>query len=143
MNGNNASGGGLTTEALVHCTGEIVSQYVRGNHIRRDEVPDLIQTVGRTLAGLSTEEVAASSSAQKPAVPISRSVMPDYVVCLEDGARLKMMKRYLRCRFGLSPEEYRRKWKLPPEYPMVAPNYAKRRSDFAKAAGLGKTVRRR
>jgi len=80
---------------------------------------------------------------QRPAVPISRSVQHDYIVCLEDGKKLKMLKRYLRSRYDMSPEDYRRKWGLPPDYPMVAPAYAERRSAFAKKIGLGRGVRRR
>ena len=80
---------------------------------------------------------------QKPAVPVSRSIQNDYLVCLEDGKKLKMLKRYLRSKYDLSPEDYRRKWNLSPDYPMVAPAYAARRSDFAKQIGLGKGVRRK
>ena len=80
---------------------------------------------------------------KKPAVPIGRSVQPDYIVCLEDGKKLKMLKRYLRARYNLSPDEYRRRWGLPPDYPMVAPAYAQRRSDFAREIGLGRGVRRK
>ena len=86
---------------------------------------------------------AAPAERPKPAVPIGRSVQHDHIVCLEDGVKLKMLKRYLRSHFGMSPEDYRRRWGLPPEYPMVAPAYAARRSEFAKKIGLGKGVRRR
>ena len=130
------------TELLVHVA-DIVSAYVRRNPVGVSALPDLIHTVHRSLNGLNAEVAAPLREKQKPAVPVSKSVQPDYIVCLEDGAHLKMLKRYLRSRFGLSPEDYRRKWGLPPEYPMVAPAYAQRRSDFAKQIGLGKGVRGR
>jgi predicted transcriptional regulator len=98
------------------------------------------------LAGLERTHGGAAPAPgerQKPAVPVSRSIQDDFIVCLEDGARLKMLKRYLRSRYNMSPEEYRRKWGLPPDYPMVAPAYAQRRSDFARQIGLGKGVRRK
>jgi predicted transcriptional regulator len=128
------------TDLLVHVA-DIVSAYVRRNPVGVSALPDLIHTVHRSLNGLNAEVAAPLREKQKPAVPVSKSVQPDYIVCLEDGAHLKMLKRYLRSRFGLSPEDYRRKWGLPPEYPMVAPAYAQRRSDFAKQIGLGKGVR--
>ena len=130
------------TELLVHVA-DIVSAYVRRNAVGASALPDLIRTVHQSLNGLNGEAAAPLREKQKPAVPISKSVQRDYIVCLEDGAHLKMLKRYLRSRFGLSPEDYRRKWGLPPEYPMVAPAYAERRSDFAKQIGLGKGVRGR
>lgn len=130
------------TDLLVHVA-DIVSAYVRRNPVGVSALPDLIHTVHRSLNGLNAEVAAPLREKQKPAVPVSKSVQPDYIVCLEDGAHLKMLKRYLRSRFGLSPEDYRRKWGLPPEYPMVAPAYAQRRSDFAKQIGLGKGVRGR
>ncbi len=128
---------------LLACSAEIVAAYVRRNPVGAIALPDLIRTVHGSLTGLSGAPASAPREKQKPAVPISRSVQRDYIVCLEDGAQLKMLKRYLRSRFDLSPEEYRRKWGLPADYPMVAPAYAERRSDFAKRIGLGKGVRRR
>lgn len=122
----------------------IVAAYVSRNQIPPSGLPELIRTVHgalNQLANGAAEPVVAAR--QKPAVPISRSVQHDYIVCLEDGKQLTMLKRYLRARYGLTPEEYRRKWGLPPDYPMVAPAYAERRSDFAKKIGLGKGVRRR
>ena len=113
------------------------------NPVGAAALPDLIRTVHQSLTTLADAPAPASREKQKPAVPISKSVQRDYIVCLEDGAHLKMLKRYLRSRFGLTPEDYRRKWGLPPEYPMVAPAYAERRSDFARQIGLGKGVRRR
>lgn len=130
------------TEILAHAA-DIVAAYVSRNAVGAAGLPDLIRTVHQSLNALTEAPAPAPREKQKPAVPISKSVQRDYIVCLEDGAHLKMLKRYLRSRFGLSPEDYRRKWGLPPEYPMVAPAYAERRSDFAKQIGLGKGVRRR
>jgi predicted transcriptional regulator len=104
-------------------------------------VSELIGSVHRALVELGNQPPTAPER-RKPAVPISRSVQNDHLVCLEDGKKLKMLKRYLRARYDLSPEEYRRRWGLPPDYPMVAPMYAARRSDFAKKIGLGRGVRR-
>jgi predicted transcriptional regulator len=128
---------------LLACATEIVSAYVSRNTVGAGSLPDLIRSVHGSLTGLGDAPQAAARERRKPAVPVSRSVQRDYIVCLEDGAQLKMLKRYLRSRFDLSPEDYRRKWSLPPDYPMVAPAYAERRSDFAKRIGLGKGVRRR
>jgi predicted transcriptional regulator len=128
---------------ILACSTEIVAAYVGRNAVGAAALPDLIRTVHASLSGLTDAPTPAPRERQKPAVPVSRSIQHDYIVCLEDGAKLKMLKRYLRSRFGLSPEEYRRKWGLPPEYPMVAPAYAERRSDFAKRIGLGTGVRRR
>jgi predicted transcriptional regulator len=134
--------GELSGTDLLTCSVEIVAAFVSRNPVSATALPDLIRTVHGSLNGLS-EAPPPPREKQKPAVPISRSVQQDYIVCLEDGAKLKMLKRYLRSRFELSPEDYRRKWGLPPDYPMVAPAYAERRSDFAKKIGLGKGVRRR
>ncbi len=132
-----------TAELLEQGTA-IVAAYVSRNQISPAGLPDLIRSVHEALAGLSdAERPAAPAARQKPAVPISRSVQHDHIVCLEDGKKLTMLKRSLRARFDMTPEEYRRKWGLPPDYPMVAPAYAERRSDFAKKIGLGKGVRRR
>lgn len=134
--------GELSGTDLMICSVEIVAAFVSRNPVSATTLPDLIRTVHGSLNGLS-EGPPPPREKQKPAVPVSRSVQQDYIVCLEDGAKLKMLKRYLRSRFELSPEDYRRKWSLPPDYPMVAPAYAQRRSDFAKKIGLGKGVRRR
>lgn len=136
--------GGLDQELLGQGA-VIVAAYVSRNSVPPAALPDLIRTIHGALKGLSGEQPgpAAPPAKQKPAVPVSRSVQHDYIVCLEDGKQLTMLKRYLRARYGLSPEDYRRKWNLPPDYPMVAPAYAERRSDFAKKIGLGKGVRKR
>jgi predicted transcriptional regulator len=123
---------------------DIVAAYVGQNTVAADAIPGLIRSVHQTLATLGKGDGPSRPlEKQKPAVPISKSVQHDYIVCLEDGAKLKMLKRYLRSRYGLSPDDYRRKWGLAPDYPMVAPAYAARRSDFAKQIGLGRGVRRR
>jgi predicted transcriptional regulator len=132
----------LSGEELMRLGAEIVAAYVSRNPVALDAVPDVIRTVHSALQNLSQDTPAALEERPKPAVPIGKSVQHDYIVCLEDGKRLKMLKRYLRSRYNLSPEEYRRRWGLPAEYPMVAPAYAERRSAFAKSIGLGRGVRR-
>jgi len=121
---------------------EIVGAYVSNNPIAASELPALLKSVHAALSSLASPETGDVVTS-KPAVPIKKSIHPDYLVCLEDGAHLKMLKRYIRTRYNLTPEEYRAKWNLPRDYPMVAPNYAKRRSEFAKQFGLGKTKKSR
>ncbi len=133
-----------TEQDKLRWSADIVASYVAQNTVAPAAIPELIRSVYDALSNLGQAPVAARpTEKQKPAVPISKSVQDDYIVCLEDGKRLKMLKRYLRSRYDMSPEEYRRKWSLPPDYPMVAPAYAARRSDFAKQIGLGRGVRRR
>lgn len=128
---------------FLELTGDIVAAYVTKNSISAVDLPDLIRNIYATFSTLGqVQPTAVAVTAQKPAVSISKSIMEDYIVCLEDGKRLKMLKRYLRTQYGLTPEEYRRKWKLPADYPMVAPAYAERRSNFAKEIGLGRGVRK-
>ena len=127
---------------LLRWSAEIVAAYVAQNTVPAAQVPALIGSVHDALSNLGRAPVEREPEKRKPAVPISKSVQHDHIVCLEDGKKLKMLKRYLRSRYDLSPEEYRRRWGLPPEYPMVAPAYAARRSDFAKQIGLGRGVRR-
>lgn len=131
-------------EDLLRLGAGIVSAYVSRNAVSADAVPDIIRTVHQALTQLTSAPPApVAEERPKPAVAVGRSVQHDYIVCLEDGKRLKMLKRYLRSRYNLSPEDYRRRWGLPPDYPMVAPAYAARRSDFAKQIGLGRGVRRK
>ncbi len=140
---NGATNAGATEGPdLLFYSADIIAAFVGQNRVTAEQLPDLIRSVHQTLSSLG-QAPAAPSSPQKPAVPISKSVHHDYIVCLEDGAKLKMLKRYLRSRYNLSPEEYRRKWGLPADYPMVAPAYAARRSEFARLIGLGKGVRRK
>ena len=127
-----------TTESVLGMAANIVSAYVSHNALPAGQIPELIQTVYRSLSDMNTPADAAPKEAPKPPVPIRRSVMPDYIVCLEDGKKLKMLKRHLRTNYEMSPEDYRAKWGLPADYPMVAPNYAKQRSEFAKKIGLGR-----
>jgi predicted transcriptional regulator len=128
-------------EALVSLTADIVSAHVSNNSVAVNDLPTLIENVHNALAGLGQvrEEPAPK---QEPAVSIRSSVKPDYVVCLEDGLKMKMLKRHLMTDHGMTPDEYRQKWGLGPDYPMVAPNYAEQRRTLAKKIGLG-TKRRR
>ena len=117
---------------------DIVSAYVGNNSVPANQVPEVLNSVYASLASIDSSANSGENGALKPAVPVRRSITPDYIVCLEDGRKLKMLKRHLRAAYGLSPEEYRAKWNLPTDYPMVAPNYAKQRSNFAKQIGLGR-----
>lgn len=135
---------GPSGEDLMRLGAGIVSAYVSRNAVSAETVPEIIRSVHQALTQLSGAQTPAQPEERpKPAVPIGRSVQHDYIVCLEDGKKLKMLKRYLRSRYNMSPDEYRRRWGLAPDYPMVAPAYAARRSDFAKKIGLGRGVRRR
>ena len=121
-------------ELLEHTT-RIVAAHVANNPIAAAELPSVIATVHQALATLGPEEAAAKP---KPAVPIKQSVKPEYIVCLDDGKKLKMLKRHLRAAYNMTPAEYRERWGLPRDYPMVAPNYATQRSALAKKIGLGR-----
>ena len=125
---------------LLALTTDIVASHVANNTVAVADLSQLIQQVYSALAGVGSAVGAAERP--NPAVPIKRSITPDYVVCLEDGKKLKMLKRHLKTRYNLTPDEYRERWGLPADYPMVAPNYAKQRSALAKKIGLG-TKRRR
>jgi len=122
---------------IIEMTSEIVASYVEKNTIAPGELPMLIQSVYRALTGVTTAVEVVEAPVKEPAVPLRRSITPDFLVCLEDGRKFKSLKRHLRTRYNLSPEDYRSKWGLPKDYPMVAPNYAKARSDLAKQMGLG------
>lgn len=123
-------------------TSEIVSSFVSNNPVTSESLPDVIRSVYRTVSNLNGAPEPKTDEKLKPAVAIGKSVTEDYIVCLEDGRKLKMLKRYLRSRYDMSPDEYRRRWNLPADYPMVAPSYTERRSEFAKKIGLGKGVRK-
>ena len=127
-------------ENLITLTADIVSAHVENNQVALGDLPGLISKVYSAMARLGSP-AAVPVVEQMPAVSIRSSVKPDYIVCLEDGKRLKMLKRYLRTRYDLSPDDYRQRWGLGPDYPMVAPAYAARRSAFAKQIGLGRGVR--
>ena len=123
---------------LVELTADIVAAYVGNNAVPANELPALINDVYKALSSAVTDGGEEKKKEElKPAVPIRRSVHPDYIICLEDGKKFKSLKRHLRTHYDMSPEEYREKWGLPPDYPMVAPNYAKARSELAKKMGLG------
>ena len=128
------------TELLPLVT-EVVSAQLANNKTASSDVGSLIQSVYKALDELRTNGTPAELP--KPAVPVKRSVTPDYIVCLEDGKQLKMLKRYLRNTHGMTPEEYRKRWGLPADYPMVAPKYAEKRSKIAKSLGLGTAPRRK
>lgn len=115
----------------------IVSSFVSNNTVQASDLPGLIRSVHDAILSLS-EEDSNNAEALSPAVPVSKSITPDFLICLEDGRKLKMLRRYLRSRYSMTPEEYRERWNLPADYPMVAPNYAKLRSKHAKNIGLGK-----
>lgn len=125
------------TNMILTYTGSIVAAYVRNNTIPASELSAFIRSVYEILNRLPPSANAKVQTNSKPAVPISKSITRDYLVCLEDGKHLKMLKRYLRSRYGMSPNDYRAKWNLPIDYPMVAPNYSARRSELAKKNGLG------
>lgn len=122
---------------LVDMTAEIVSAYVGNNLVDPSKIPSLIQEIYDSLASVRREDVGAEQEGLVPAVDIASSVSDDYIICLEDGKQFKSLKRHLRTRYALSPDEYRSKWGLDSDYPMVAPNYAKARSRLAKEMGLG------
>ena len=127
---------------LLEMTADIVSAYVSNNTVSADTVPTLIAPIHAALSGVSEAPVEAEPEPQEPAVPVRKSITPDFLICLEDGRKFKSLKRHLRTKYNLSPEEYRAKWGLPKDYPMVAPNYAKARSELAKQMGLGQGGRK-
>lgn len=132
-----------TKNALIDMTAEIVSAYVGNNEITAAELPSLIQQVYGSLADVSQGVAISENEPLRPAISVKRSVSSDYIVCLEDGKKFKSLKRHLRAHYDMSPEEYRAKWGLPKDYPMVAPNYAQARSTLAKQMGLGQKSKRR
>jgi len=123
---------------LVELSAEIVSAYVSHNNVNPNDLPRLIAEVHSALRGLQSNELVEPVEELKPAVSIKKSIAPDYIICLEDGKKFKSLKRHLRTHYNLSPEEYREKWGLPGDYPMVAPNYSATRSRLAKDNGLGR-----
>jgi predicted transcriptional regulator len=129
--------------SYIQLTANIVSAYVSNNTVASAEIPNLIGQVYSALKRVSGGQAASSAEPPKPAVPIKRSITAEYIVCLEDGKKFKSLKRHLRTQYKITPEQYREKWGLPPDYPMVAPNYAAARSQLAKQMGLGHQRRRR
>lgn len=129
--------------SYIELTAQIVSAYVGNNSVPATEIANLINQVHAALKRVSGGQLAAPGESAKPAVPVKRSINSDYIVCLEDGKKFKSLKRHLSSRYNMTPEQYRDKWGLPPDYPMVAPNYAAARSQLAKDMGLGQQRRRR
>jgi predicted transcriptional regulator len=127
---------------LLALTSDIVAAHVSNNAVPGTELPALIETVFGTLSGLSSDP-AEPEVELKPAVSIKRSVTDDYLICLDDGKKLKMLKRHLKTAYDMTPEDYRAKWGLPHDYPMVAPNYAKKRQELAKKIGLGRKPKKK
>nr|WP_315054005.1 MucR family transcriptional regulator [uncultured Brevundimonas sp.] len=127
---------------LLEMTADIVSAYVGNNTVSAETLPSLIANIHAALSQVTTGAVEPEPEPKEPAVPIRKSIAPDYLICLEDGRKFKSLKRHLRTKYDMSPEEYRTKWGLAKDYPMVAPNYAKARSDLAKQMGLGQGGRK-
>ncbi len=127
----------IDKEELLRMTTDIVASYLSHNSMPADHVPELIKSVHTTMLSVSEVEEKSEPRA-KPAVPVSKSIGDEHIICLEDGKKLKMLKRYLRSQYNMSPDEYRKKWNLPSDYPMVAPAYSRKRSQFAKDIGLGR-----
>ncbi len=132
----------MRQDDIMRMTSEIVASFVSNNPVPTDNLPEVIRSVHKTVSSLAEAKENKTEERPKPAVPISKSVTDDHIICLEDGKKLKMLKRYLRSRYNLSPDEYRRRWGLPADYPMVAPSYTERRSQFAKQIGLGRSGRK-
>ncbi|MFN8828678.1 MAG: MucR family transcriptional regulator [Labrys sp. (in: a-proteobacteria)] len=134
---------GSSDSTLIELAADIVSAYVSNNSVAASDLPSLIGDVHSALLRISTGVMEAPVEAPKPAIAVKKSVTPDYIICLEDGKKFKSLKRHLRTQYNMSPEEYREKWGLPADYPMVAPNYAQARSNLAKQMGLGQQRRRK
>jgi predicted transcriptional regulator len=132
----------LKPEELLSLTSDIVAAHVSNNTVAVSDLPGLIEQVYKTLSSVGGAGDAAADR-PTPAVPIKKSITPDFIICLEDGKKLKMLKRHLKTAYDMSPDDYRERWGLPSDYPMVAPNYAKQRSRLAKAIGLGTQQRKR
>ena len=132
---------------IIEMTADIVAAYVGANSVSAADLPALIQSVHRALTGVAGGSDVAEAAPREPAVPVKKSITPEYLICLEDGRKFKSLKRHLRTKYNMSPEDYRAKWGLAKDYPMVAPSYAKARSELAKQMGLGQggrqTSRRR
>jgi predicted transcriptional regulator len=131
------------SNTFIELTADIVSAYVSNNSVGTAEIPALINQVHAALMRVSGGQAELPAEPLKPAVAVKKSITPDHILCLEDGKKFKSLKRHLRTQYGLSPEQYREKWGLPPDYPMVAPKYAEARSQLAKQMGLGQQRRRR
>jgi predicted transcriptional regulator len=128
----------IADDELLRMTADVVAAYVSNNSLPTAQLADVISTVYTSLRSLDGVQPEVKPEPLKPAVPVRKSITPDYLICLEDGKKLKMLKRHLRSTYNMTPDEYRSKWSLAPDYPMVAPNYAEQRSAFAKKIGLGR-----
>src|ERR1044072_4549951 len=136
---NESTAGG----SYIELTADIVSAYVSNNSVSASDIPNLINKIHTALMRVSAGKNDAQPERLKPAISVKKSITPDYLVCLEDGKKFKSLKRHLRTQYNMTPEQYREKWGLPPDYPMVAPSYAAARSQLAKQMGLGQQRRRR
>ena len=132
-----------SSNSFIELAADIVSAYVSNNSVPANDLPSLISDVHAALLRVTSGQISPSAEAPKPAVPAKKSITREYLVCLEDGRKFKSLKRHLRTQYNMSPDEYREKWGLPPDYPMVAPDYAKARSNLAKQMGLGQQRRRK
>ena len=132
-----------TANNYIELAADIVSAYVSNNSVSAGDLPGLISSVHNALLNVTSGKIEVPDEPLKPVIPIKKSITPDYIVCLEDGKKFKSLKRHLRTQYNLSPEDYREKWGLPADYPMVAPNYAAARSQLAKQMGLGQQRRRK
>lgn len=142
MRNSRAAGEGAP-QNYIELTADIVSAYVSNNSVSAGDIPGLINQVHSALMRVSGGQIETPAEPLKPAIPLKKSITPEYIVCLEDGKKFKSLKRHLRTQYNMTPEQYREKWSLPPDYPMVAPNYAAARSQLAKQMGLGQQRRRR
>jgi predicted transcriptional regulator len=132
----------IAEEELLRMTTDVVAAYVSNNTLPTAQLAEVINAVYSSLKSLEGQVARVQPEPLKPAIPIRKSVTPEFLICLEDGKKLKMLKRHLRSTYNMTPDEYRSKWGLAPDYPMVAPNYAERRSEFAKKIGLGRSTGR-
>lgn len=140
---NEEDDGIISRDDVLRMAVDVVAAYLSNNQVSAGQIPEVIHSVFNSLTTLEAPPSEPLSEPQKPAAPVRKSVTPDYIICLEDGKKLKMLKRHLRTTYNMTPEEYRAKWNLAADYPMVAPNYARQRSDFAKQIGLGRKARER
>jgi len=130
----------LAGDRILRFTTDIVSSYLRKNTVPVSEIPEIVEVIHQKITALYPD-VSTNNLQQDPAISVSESITPDHIICLEDGKKFKMLKKHLRTQYNMSPEDYRMKWSLPLDYPMVAPNYAVKRQELAKASGLGKPRR--
>ena len=128
-----------SSDGVLRMTADVVAAYLGNNSLPATQIPEVIHTVYSSLRRIDGTKADGLARPAKSPIPIRKSITPDYIVCLEDGKKLKMLKRHLRTMYGMTPEEYRAKWGLPLDYPMVAPNYSRQRSAFAKKIGLGRS----